>query len=229
MDNTPAGHGRRGFRRLDAACARDGKLYFQAGKTGFWNMRGRGPGHGQKPWQRLSVSISPGDVVKAATGSRGATSGGSRQRNAWPSGERRMASTGNFDRDFSGAEVIRFQKQDDAQVRAAAAWDDAEPVPGLGRPRPNPVAQQGHRTRADVHRRRHGRFPAWHRSRGRQEAGRGSPRRPAAFDRQLPGPSHRGDLSPPVGREEAQGLQLRRGQGAIAWITSTWCRRPRST
>ncbi len=31
---------------------------------------------------------------------------------------------GNFDRDFSGADAIQFKKQEEAQVRAAAAWDD---------------------------------------------------------------------------------------------------------
>ena len=35
-----------------------------------------------------------------------------------------VALSGNFDQDFSGADVIQFKKQEEAQVRAAAAWDD---------------------------------------------------------------------------------------------------------
>ena len=36
LDDAPR-DGRRGFRRLDR-CTKQGKLYLQAGKTGFWNV-----------------------------------------------------------------------------------------------------------------------------------------------------------------------------------------------
>ncbi len=122
LDNCPPGLGGEDF---GGSCclATNGKLYLQAGKTGFWNIEVVGLdtvknlGSGQ-------VSISPGDVVKAEQAR-------AKQLQAAVGTKRlavrrmSMASSGNFDQDCSGADVIRFQKQDDAQVRAAAAWDDA--------------------------------------------------------------------------------------------------------
>jgi len=121
LDNVPPGMGGEDFG--GSICyARNGKLYVQAGKTAFWNVEVVGLdsvrtlGGGQ-------VIISAGEVaeaeklrvqyLQAAVGTRKATA-----RKKTPE------LTGDFDKDFAAAEVIQFQKQDDAAVRAAATWDD---------------------------------------------------------------------------------------------------------
>jgi outer membrane protein assembly factor BamB len=121
LDDCPPGLGGEDF---GGSCclAANGKLYLQAGKTGFWNIEVTGLdtvknlGAGQ-------VSVSPSDVVKAEeirVKQLQAAVGTKRMAVR----RKALALSGNFDQDCSGADVIRFQKQEDAPIRAAAAWDD---------------------------------------------------------------------------------------------------------
>jgi len=121
MDDTPPGMGGEDFG--GSMCyAQDGKLYVQAGKTGFWNLQVVGI----ETVKRLSgsgVSISAEDVTRAAKLREELLQAavGTRKlviRKKTPS------FTGRLNEDFSGTEILKYQKQDSAAVRTAAAWDD---------------------------------------------------------------------------------------------------------
>jgi hypothetical protein len=121
MDDCPCGGGQEDFGG-SIACTKEGKLYLQAGASGFWNVEVTGLDqvqamHGER------VSLSEADVktalafhddyLQAAVGKPVLTI-------------KKMTPkfTGAFDGDFQGAEMIRYKKQDDATVRSAVAWDD---------------------------------------------------------------------------------------------------------
>ena len=122
MDDCPSGCGGEDFGG-SIACTKQGKLYLQAGKTAFWN-----------------VEVTGLDQVRAMRGERHLHFGGGCQDGTGtsmtitckrPSARcvltiKKMTPklTGAFDGDFQGAEMFRYQKQDDAAVRSAAAWDD---------------------------------------------------------------------------------------------------------
>ncbi|MBE3069109.1 MAG: hypothetical protein IMZ66_02625, partial [Planctomycetes bacterium] len=121
MDNCPCGMGGEDFGGSVAQTA-DGRLFIQAGKTAFWNVEvvGLDTVRALKGGQ---VKISEGDVKKAEAirvGQLQAVVGTRRLM------VRRLTPTftGDLEKDFKGAEVIRYKKQDDAEVRSAAAWDD---------------------------------------------------------------------------------------------------------
>jgi sugar lactone lactonase YvrE len=121
MDNAPPGLGGEDFGG-SMAQGTDGKIYLQAGKTGLWNLEVTGL-DGVRRLPGGQVSISPADVrtaqalreqyLQARTGTR---------RLAVKRLSAKLA--GNFDNDFPGAEMVQFQKQDNSEVRARAAWDE---------------------------------------------------------------------------------------------------------
>ncbi|NQT86969.1 hypothetical protein HQ560_09405, partial [bacterium] len=121
LDNCPPGMGGEDFGG-SIACTPDGQLYVQAGKTGFWNVKVVGL-DGVRAMKGESLSISADDVAKAhklregylqaAVGTKRLT-----LKKATP------AFTGDLNRDFKGAQVIAYKKEDSAAVRSAAAWDD---------------------------------------------------------------------------------------------------------
>ncbi|HUU11672.1 MAG TPA: hypothetical protein VM431_14190 [Phycisphaerae bacterium] len=121
LDNCPCGMGGEDFGG-SIVQNQDGRLFVQAGKTAFWNAQVVGLDT-IRAIKGGKVAIGDDDVKKAeairaaqlqaVVGTRRAT-----VRKMTP------AFTGDFEKDFRGAEQVRFQKQDDAQVRAAAAWDD---------------------------------------------------------------------------------------------------------
>ncbi|HPD15250.1 MAG TPA: hypothetical protein PLE19_09880 [Planctomycetota bacterium] len=137
LDNVPPGMGGEDFGGSIAATP-DGQLYLQAGKTGFWNIRVVGldtvkrlePGRrgglpgllGRKDPRRLTITDA--EVAQART---------LREKYLQEAvGTRRLTIkkltptfTGDFNKDTQGAEVAAYKKQDDAAVRTAAAWDDA--------------------------------------------------------------------------------------------------------
>ena len=164
LDNVPPGLGGEDFG--GSICfARDGKLYLQAGKVGFWNIEVVGLDT-VKAISGGRISISAADVaaaeklrsryLQAAVGTRKLV-----VRKKTPE------LTGDLNRDFAGAEIIEYKKQDSAAARLGRRLGRPIPVPGLGRPRLDPLDQLGQSGRADVPRRRHGRLPAWHRPQGR--------------------------------------------------------------
>ena len=121
MDDCPSGCGGEDFGG-SIACTKQGKLYLQAGKTAFWNVEVTGLDQ-VRAMRGSGISISAADVKtaqalhddyqQAAVGKVRVTI-------------KRMTPklTGALDGDFQGAEMFRYQKQDDAAVRSAAAWDD---------------------------------------------------------------------------------------------------------
>jgi hypothetical protein len=121
LDNCPCGMGGEDFGG-SIACTKNGKLYLQAGKTGFWNAEVTGLDQ-VRAIQGEGIAISASDVktaqafhddyLQAAVGKPRLTI-------------RKMTPqfTGALDNDFKGAEIIRYKKQDDAAVRSAVAWDD---------------------------------------------------------------------------------------------------------
>ena len=123
LDNCPPGMGGEDFGG-SIACTKDGRLYCQAGKTAYWNLRVAG----LDTVRRIkggTVRVEPADLAKArawrvkylqeAVGTKRMTL-------------RKLAPTftGDLDKDFrdAGAPVAQYQKQPPAAVRSAAAWDD---------------------------------------------------------------------------------------------------------
>jgi len=102
--------------------APDGKVYIEAGKTGYWNVLASGfdqiksAGSGQ-------VSIASSDLaqaaklrdqqMQAASGTHTITV----KRGA-------VTFTGNVRKDFAGQQPAAFQKSEDSPAEVAAAWDD---------------------------------------------------------------------------------------------------------
>jgi hypothetical protein len=120
LDTAPCGMGGEDFGG-SIALTEDGRLYVQAGKTGFWNVEVTGLDQVKSlPGGTLAIAA---DDVKIAQGFR--------ERALQEAvGTRRMTVarltpqfTGNLNGDFNGAEIITFQKQEDAAVRSAAARD----------------------------------------------------------------------------------------------------------
>ena len=121
MSHCPPGMGGEDFGG-SIAQGTGGKLYIQAGKTAFWNLEVTGL-DSVKAISGASVKISEADVAQArkfreqqlqsAIGTRRTT-----VKKLTPK------FTGNFEPDFKGAEIIRWQKTDDTAIRSAAAWDD---------------------------------------------------------------------------------------------------------
>ncbi|KPK50809.1 MAG: hypothetical protein AMK72_01265, partial [Planctomycetes bacterium SM23_25] len=122
LDRCPPGMGSEDFGG-SIACTADGRLYCQAGKTAFWNVRVVGL-ETVKRLGRGSVRIEPADLAKArafrvrylqeAVGTKRITI-----RKLTPT------FTGDLRKDFeqAGAQVVTYKKQDRAAVRSAAAWD----------------------------------------------------------------------------------------------------------
>ncbi len=209
LDNCPPGLGGEDF---GGSCclAKDGKFFVQAGKTGFWNIEVVGL-ETVKPLGGNRLAITPSDVVEAEKirVEQLQASVGTKRMTVK---KKTVTLSGNFDQDFSGADVIQFQKQEEARVRAAAAWDDQnlylawdvrDKTPWINKAAAPEQMYVGGDTR---------RLPARRRSAGGQESRRGCPRRSASFDWQLQRPTDRRDLSPRVGREETETVQLRRRQ-----------------
>ncbi|MBM4040611.1 MAG: hypothetical protein FJ290_19060, partial [Planctomycetes bacterium] len=123
LDNVPPGMGGEDFGGSIAATP-DGALYLQAGKTGFWNIKVVGLDTVKRLRRGGRIRITDAEVAQART---------LREKLLQEAvGTRRLTIrkltptfTGDFNKDTKGCEVIAYRKQDDASVRTAAAWDDA--------------------------------------------------------------------------------------------------------
>jgi hypothetical protein len=123
LDNAPPGMGGEDFGG-SLAQSTDGRIYIQAGKTALWNVEVVGldsvrslPGSGGR------IMIGGADVARAAKLRE--------QLMQEAVGLQRLtvkkttpSFTGNVNGDFRGVQILRFQKQADAEIRAAATWDD---------------------------------------------------------------------------------------------------------
>ena len=121
LDNVPPGMGGEDFGG-SISYASDGKLYLQAGKTGFWNVEVTGLDTVQA-LKGSTLTIAEGDTktaLKLRESYLQEAKGNARLtiKKATPT------FTGNLDKDFAADAVVKYQKQDDAAVRSAAAWDD---------------------------------------------------------------------------------------------------------
>ena len=121
MDNCPCGMGGEDFGG-SIASTKDGKLFLQAGKTGFWNVEVTGLDT-VKALKGGKVSLAAADLKKseAIRDAQLQANVGTRKTSI-----RKMTPTftGDFEKDFKGAEILQYKKQDDAAARSAAAWDD---------------------------------------------------------------------------------------------------------
>jgi WD40 repeat protein len=101
----------------------DGKLYLQAGKTGFWNLEVTGldsvaalPGG--------KVTMSSDDVAKAQ-GTREEELQSVVGKKSLVIRKATVMFTGNLKADFPEGVPVSFQKSSDAAIQTAATWDDA--------------------------------------------------------------------------------------------------------
>ena len=122
LDSVPPGLGGEDFGG-SICLGTDGKLYVQAGKTGFWNVEVIGLDAVQAIKGDAPIAISNEDITQAKALREHYLQGAT--------GTQRVAVkkltpkfTGNLEQDFQGAEVIRYKKQEEAAVASAAAWDD---------------------------------------------------------------------------------------------------------
>ena len=121
MDNVPPGLGGEDFGG-SMTQTQDGKVYIQAGKVGVWNLEVTG---------LETVKALPGSTV-AISQDESTTAQKLREqylqesKGALRATAKKMtpAFTGDIAKDFAGAEIISFKKQDDAAVRSATTWDD---------------------------------------------------------------------------------------------------------
>ena len=106
-----------------ACLAKDGKLYLQAGKTGFWDVVVENLDQ-VRLLQGGSITIAAADLKLAEqVREQVLQSNTGIQRLALKRGA--PAFSGSLDKDFAGHTVITYEKGAGTRVRSAAAWDDA--------------------------------------------------------------------------------------------------------
>jgi len=122
MDNVPPGAGEEAFGG-SVTQGVDGKVYVQCGHNAFWNLEVTG----LETIRSLSggglVQITPDDVataVKWRTGYLQAAVGMHRLS----LNKSTPKFTGKLSTDFAGAQIIGYQKNDNAGVRSAMSWDE---------------------------------------------------------------------------------------------------------
>lgn len=120
MSNAPPGLGGEDFGG-SIAQGTDGKLYVQAGKTGYWNLEVTGL-ETAKALPGAHLTLSRTDAVQAASFQA--------QEQQVVSGLHLLTVahltpmfTGDLTRDFTGANTVQYQKSDDSSVTSAAAYD----------------------------------------------------------------------------------------------------------
>ena len=172
LDKVPPGSGGEDFGG-SITLGHDGKLYLQSGKTAFWDIEVVGLDT-VKALPMGTVTIEAGRYSAGQQDSRGSTA--IHRGQAAAGGQKANAPVHRK----SGP---RFCRRHDPQVSKAGRSPGAchgrlgrsESLSGLGSVRLDSLGERGHRSRADVHRRRHGRFSVGHRS-GRQSQARRSAR-----------------------------------------------------
>jgi hypothetical protein len=120
LDNAPPGMGGEDFGG-SITLGKGGQLYLQAGKTAFWNIEVVGLDSVRElPGGR--VTIAEGEVKLAEKMREDELQeGAARQQLVVKKLSPKF--TGHLDEDFQGGTLFRYQKQPDAAVRSAAAWD----------------------------------------------------------------------------------------------------------
>ena len=121
MDTCPPGMGAEDF----GGCfmqSKDGKVYIQAGKTAFWNLEVVGL-ESIKAITGGPLQITASDTQTALSFREGYLQEKARGQQ-WAIKKFTPSFTGDLQRDFAGQQFLEYQKQDDAAVRSAAAWDE---------------------------------------------------------------------------------------------------------
>ncbi|HEX4142660.1 MAG TPA: hypothetical protein VHY91_03845 [Pirellulales bacterium] len=121
LDNVPPGSGGEDFGGT-VTLARDGKLYVQTGKTAFWVVEVVGL-DAVKEVTQGTATIEPADVPLAQKLREDLLQATAAVQPIWVK-KRSPKFTGNIDRDFAGATILKFQKREDAPIRATAVWDE---------------------------------------------------------------------------------------------------------
>ncbi len=121
MTHCPPGMGGEDFGG-SVTLGKDGKLYLEAGKTGYWNLEVTG---------LETVTRIPGGVLKVDARDNQDARQFREDQLQVSAGKKSLVVkqatpkfTGNFENDFRGAEIVSFKKQEETPVRAAATWDD---------------------------------------------------------------------------------------------------------
>jgi hypothetical protein len=100
----------------------DGKLYLQAGKTGFWNLELKGL-ETAKAIHGGPIEITQADTATALTLHDSQLQAVVGKRSVVVH-KAIISLTGNMAQDFKGMSIISYAKTEDAAARSAAAWDD---------------------------------------------------------------------------------------------------------
>jgi hypothetical protein len=121
LDKVPPGGGGEDFSG-SITLGHDGKLYLQSGKTAYWDIEVVGLDT-VKSLPMGTVTIDQADLPLAEKIREDLLQVTATAQPLWVK-KRSPQFTGNLDKDFVGAMLVKFQKQDEARVRATAAWDD---------------------------------------------------------------------------------------------------------
>lgn len=121
MDSCPPGAGEESFGGA-VTLAKDGKVYLSAGHTSFMNIEVVGLDTVKSLAETGKISISSDDVATAKTFREKALSGPSTMRTIVVK-QSTPTFTGDLAKDFAGATVAEYKKDDAAGVRTALAWD----------------------------------------------------------------------------------------------------------
>ena len=119
MDNCPCGMGGEDFGGSIAA-TKDGKLFLQAGKTGFWNVEVVGL-ENVKEIKGGKLSISEKDVAQAQA-FRDQYLQAAAGRKSMPVKKMAPVFAGDLAKDFKDATIVEYRKSE-AQVKSAAAYN----------------------------------------------------------------------------------------------------------
>lgn len=121
LDRVPSGMGGEDFGG-SLTQTTDGRIFVQAGKTGFWNVEVTGL-ETTRALPGGEVRITPADIAKAQTCREGyLQSIRGTSRTTVP--HLKPAFTGKLEADFTGAPLLSYRKQDEAAVRSSCTWDD---------------------------------------------------------------------------------------------------------
>jgi hypothetical protein len=121
LDTCPPGAGEEAFGG-SITQAKDGKLFVQAGHTSFWNVEVVGLDT-IRPLGGGKIALSDDDVSVAGTFRARYLQQGSAARRLIAH-KATPAFTGELEKDFAGADIAKYQKDDATACRTAMAWDD---------------------------------------------------------------------------------------------------------
>ena len=122
MDSAPCGMGGEDFGG-SATLGKNGKLYLQAGKTGFWNVGVVGL-ETARSLSVPTVEITAADVRQAQSMREEQLQKKSAALSIAVRRQTPSDFTGNIAKDFANPKLTEFQKQPDAAVKTTLAYDD---------------------------------------------------------------------------------------------------------